>query len=164
MPALKHLEARHKAACRLRIEGKNNAYIATALNMSKRTLECWWCDDLVVDYLQTLAENIEREFAFQLATAGMTAVQELTRILSLDDAEEAVSFHTKLEIARDLMDRTPALAKNGDRRTSEPVVGHEGDTTNILALIGNMSNEDLAGFVNGGWNKGLNGTNGNDVV
>lgn len=152
---LKKLEARHKAACRMRIEGKDNAYIAAALGMSKRTLEYWWCDDLIIDYLQTLATNVENEFAVQLATAGMTAVQELTRMLTLDDpADEAISYSQKLAVARELMDRTPALARVTDR-PQDPSGGRDGDTTNILQIIANMSNDDLADFVHGGWQKSL---------
>ncbi len=146
----------------MRIEGKKNDYIAEALGMSKRTLVCWWCDELIVDYLHTLAQNVEREFAVQLATAGLTAVNELSRILQLGDAEEAPSFHQKLEIARDLMDRTPALAKVVDRQEVPGTSG--GDTTNVLQIIGNMSNDDLASYVNGGWQRTLTSTNGDSAA
>lgn len=162
MSKLKHLEPRHKAACRMRIEGKDNDYISAALNISKRTLVCWWCDDLVLDYLDTLAQNVEREFAVQLATAGMVAVQELTSILQSEvDPEERITYSGKLAVARELMDRTPALAKVVDRSPVAPP--GEGDTTNILQIIGNMSNEDLAAFVSGGWQHSLT-TNGDSAT
>jgi hypothetical protein len=146
---LQELSPKHKAACRLRIEGKNNEYIAKEIGTTKRTLVQWWGDDQVKDYLQKLAENVEQEFAIQLARAGMKSIAALTEILDLDvnPGDNGVSPHTKLEVARELMDRLPGTARIGDRNRGNQG-GGEGTQVNVFQ---NMTPEQLAAFVQGGW-------------
>lgn len=156
---LEKLDARHKAACRLRLAGKDNDFISAELNVSKRTLMVWFSDDLVKEYLQDLAENVEQEFAVQLASAGMQAVGALTEMLQLDtlSVEGALPAETKLEIARELMDRLPATARVG--RTDPAAMAPSG--TNNTAIFANMPNNELAAFLNGGWQRMLENGNGN---
>jgi hypothetical protein len=156
---LKALDTRHKAACRMRIEGKKNDEIARDLNVSKRTLVVWFSDDLVKEYLEFLAENVEQAFAVELARGGMIAISELVRMIQMPDRDSDVSVHTKIELAREILSRLPGTATNHDRaymeqaRTQAPQ-GGSGDT-NILNVIGQMDNRELAAFVNGGWQAGL---------
>lgn len=158
MQRLLSLDPRHKAAARMKIQGLSNTVIAETLNITMRTLVLWYSDDLVKEYLQQLAENVEQEFAIQLAQAGMQSVTELTRMLAMPDRDEALSANTKLQIAQDLMDRLPATARVRERgQQAMPSSG--GNTNNTI--IANMSDSELAAMLNGGWRAMLNpGTNG----
>lgn len=167
MKRLTELGHNHKAACRLRIEGKDNATIAEALNVSKRTLELWFSDDLIKAYLQQLAENVEQEFAVNLARGGMIAIRELTDLVQKDLVEYHVvdgevrempvapTVTQKLTAINQLLDRLPGTASNRDR--AEMVAaqnsgkdGGGGDTTNnILTLIQGADNHELADIVRG---------------
>lgn len=137
--ALKKLGDNHKAACRLRIEGYKNEDIASTLGISKRTLELWFSDPLVKDYIQDLAENVEVAFAEKLATAGMTAVQQLTDLLQKPDRDPDLSASQKLGIANSLMDRIPSMARIVDRP-----VPQTGDVNNYMAIFQSMDDGSLA--------------------
>lgn len=142
----------------MKIQGLSNTEIAQTLNITMRTLVLWYSDDLVKEYLQQLAENVEQEFAIQLAQAGMQSVTELTRMLAMPDRDEALSANTKLEIAQDLMDRLPATTRVRERGGQPPQP--QGNTNNTQ-IIANMSDSELAGMLNGGWRAMLNpGQNG----
>lgn len=132
----------------MKIQGLSNTEIAQTLNVTMRTLVLWYSDDLVKEYLQQLAENVEQEFAIQLAQAGMQSVTELTRMLAMPDRDEVLTADMKLRIAQELMDRLPATARVRER--GQPATQPTGNTNNTQ-IIANMSDSELAGMLNGGW-------------
>lgn len=149
---LAKLDYRHKAACRLRVGGKNNDEIARELGVQKRTLVTWFSDPLVKDYISDLAAAVETEFAVELATSGMKALDKLTDMLDTPDRDGDMSHAMKLQIATELLDRVPALARVESRAAialaSQRQGGGGNQTMNVFA---NMSNEELTRFLNGGW-------------
>jgi hypothetical protein len=140
--ALKKLGDSHKAACRLRIEGQKNEEIAKTLKISKRTLEIWFSDPLVKDYLQDIAANVEVAFAEKLATAGMTAIHQLTELVEKPDATTDITVSQKVQVAREILDRIPSLAPVRDRPLPQT-----GDINNYLAIFQGMGDQDLAALI-----------------
>lgn len=146
---LTRLDPKHKAACRLKIEGKENVEIAKAVGAQKRTVEVWFSDDLVRDYLQRLAENVEQEFAVQLAGAGMQAVQSLVDMLNKPDRESDISDSGKMRAATEILDRLPGTSKVNERQV--PITPPGGDVNNLTQIFANMPDSELANFLSGGW-------------
>lgn len=147
MKRLEKLNHAHKAACRMRIEGKTNEEICKELRISKVTLHKWFSDDLVKEYIQDLAENVEQAFAEKLATGGMIALQALTDLVQKDDADTTIPAGTKVQVAREILDRLPGTARVVDRHLP---AGPGGDT-NYMAVFANMTDDDLANFI-ANWN------------
>lgn len=155
---LKALEPRHKAACRLRLQGKDNDFIAKELNVRKPTLYFWFSDPLVKEYLDDLAQNIEVEFAVEMARAGMVAIQELTGEVQKPSDQTTITTSQRVNVAREILDRLPSTARIADR----PQVGGGGGDgdTNYTAIFANMDDQDLVAFINR-WKAGdANGANG----
>lgn len=78
---IQHLTAlnlQHKAAARLKVEGKRNAYIAEELGVAVRTLHVWFSDDLMKAEIERLSERIDDIFTHTLATLGLRALNELS--------------------------------------------------------------------------------------
>ena len=128
----------------MRIDGQNNAAICSALKITDASLIRWWSDELMQDYLNTLAQNVEEAFAIQLATAGMKSVATLVAILDKPATDQTVSDHLKLEVARDLMDRLPGTARVRERHDPSA------DIPQLLQVFMNMPDAQLLEFINSG--------------
>lgn len=81
---LKALNTLHLAACRMRVEGRNNAYIAEELGVQVRTLHVWFSDPLVKAEIKRLIGRIDDVFVERKATAGLRALDELSDFASAD--------------------------------------------------------------------------------
>jgi hypothetical protein len=79
MKRLLKLNTQHKAAARLRVEGRTNEQIAEDLGVAIRTLHVWFSDDLVKQEIRRLLERVEDVFVERKATAGLRALEELSR-------------------------------------------------------------------------------------
>lgn len=152
------------------IAGKPNETIRKELGISERTLVVWMSDDLVKEYLQTLAENVEREFAQEIARASFIAMGEVTDMVQMPVDVSALSPRQKLDAASQILDRNPALAKLTDKAQMAAALnggggagGAQGNVTNYLAVFQNMPDDALADFLRQ-WRDGGGHDNGGPPV
>lgn len=146
---LKNLEPRHMAAVRLRLEGKKNDEIARALGMQKRTLEVWFSDPLIKAEVDRQAARIEDVFVEKLAGAGMQALEVMLEVAQMPTADPTTTEHVKIEAAREIMDRTPALARIADRAQAAAAANQGGGTgdAQLVQIFANMPDQQLAEFI-----------------
>lgn len=74
---LDKLNLQHRAACRLKVEGKTIAHIAEELGVATRTLHVWFSDDLIKAELSRLHERIEDVWVQRRSEVGLRALDEL---------------------------------------------------------------------------------------
>lgn len=150
------LNAKHKAAVRLKIEGRSNAFICDQIGVADKTLRVWFSTDIVKKYMEDLADAVEVNFTEKLGTVGAEAIDQLLELIKKPDRDSDISAHTKMDAIAMVLDRIPQTATNQDRRQ---IAGGGGDTNNAL-VFANMTNESLAEFIHGGWRQGLPSGNG----
>lgn len=75
---LAKLNTQHRAAARLKVEGRSIAQISEALGVTPRTLHVWFSDQSVKDEVARLLERVEDVYIEKMATAGLAALSELT--------------------------------------------------------------------------------------
>lgn len=79
MKRLAKLNTQHQAAARLRVEGKTNTQICEDLGVAMRTLHVWFSDERMKAEIKRLTDRIEDVFVERKATAGLRALEELSR-------------------------------------------------------------------------------------
>jgi hypothetical protein len=139
---LQKLEPRHKAAVRLRVEGKSNDVISERLGIAKTTIERWWGAPLIKEELERVLSDVDAAFAAKLAGAGLEAIDQLVGLMNMRSAEEGISNHQKLEVARELLDRVPQAVKTKDLPQDAPAAQQ-----NMVNVFANMDDAQLAAYV-----------------
>lgn len=152
--SLTKLNEKHKAACRLKIEGKSNAFISEQIGVKDETLVRWFSQDLVKNYMEDLAEAVEINFVEKLATVGAEAIDQLLELIKKPDRDSDISAQTKMDAIAMVLDRIPQTALNEQRQAAPP-----GETNNNL-IFANLDNNSLAAYIHGGWRAGLPSGNG----
>jgi AcrR family transcriptional regulator len=84
---LQRLNTQHKAACRLKVEGRTIDYISEHLGVAPRTLHVWFSDDLVKEEIERILGDVDDLFKRRLAESGFTALDELNRFAALPAAK-----------------------------------------------------------------------------
>lgn len=149
---LTKLNQKHKAAARLKIEGRSNEFIAEQVDIKPETLIRWFSDELLKNYIDDLSAQVEINFAEKMATVGATALDQLLEMVQKPAADTDISDFTRLEVIREILDRLPQTARNTERGKQPP----SGETNNTL-VFANMPNDQLAGFLHGGWRQQVPG-------
>lgn len=137
------LQANHRAAARLKAEGKSPTEIAAELSVKLRTVHLWFSDDQMKAHVNKLMDDADKELTRRMAVAGMHGIDALVGILNKQDAEADATDSMKLAAARELLDRTEATAKVADRAAANS--GQVGN--NYLQVFAQMGDEDLADFL-----------------
>lgn len=108
--SLAKLEPRHLAAIRLRIMGKDNDFICEQLNVKHRTLHDWFSQQIVKDQMAEMLDEVQSEFAAQIASGSFVALEGLVQMIQSPTAG-GVDADQKLAAIREYLDRNPATAK-----------------------------------------------------
>lgn len=141
---LKSLNQQHKAAARMKVEGKSQDYIHEQLGVTKRTLSKWFSDDLMKSYIGDLEQAVEANFADKLATAGMSALQSLVELVEKPDTDSTISANQKMLVAAEILDRLPETSRVRERQQA-PGAGNQ------TLIFANKSNDEIVDFLQGGW-------------
>lgn len=88
------LQPNHKAAARMKVEGRRIDEIAVELKVQKRTLYLWFSDDKMKAYIAEMVRNIEDVFAERMATSGLRALEEMVSFASENAARVQATCQT----------------------------------------------------------------------
>ena len=153
---LKKLNTQHKAACRLKAEGRSIKYISDELGVAVRTLHVWFSDDIVKEEVARLTDEVEHNFVQRLSQAGMQALDHLVEVAT-DASNTAVDsqgrtrgieWNTRLEMLNSILDRIPQGARI-EHQAEAIAAANGGENSSIQVLIStfqSMPDEQLAGL------------------
>jgi AcrR family transcriptional regulator len=143
---LQALNSQHKAAARLKVEGKSIKLIAKELGVTTRTLHVWFSDETVKAEVRRLTERVDEIFVERLASSGLQALEKLTDIAieaprPVDPNGREIGMHDdeRLKYLESILDRVDRTTKLKDR-----VAAGEGGDTNYQQIFMSMPDEKLA--------------------
>lgn len=126
----------HRAACRLRVEGKDNDFIAKELGVKKRTLYVWFSDPKIKKEITRLLETIDQIFTEKMAMLGNVAIDALAEIIA-EGHDGKVSVGQRLNAIEQAMDRV-------SETTARIPEDKPGPNTNVnIGMFSEMTDQQL---------------------
>lgn len=151
---LTKLSPRHLAAIRLRIEGRDNAFIAEQLGVSNRTLHLWFSDPMIKEEMKRQLDAVHERFAESMANAAFRGINALVGMIEKPAATPDISDSMRLEAVRELLDRHAETARIADKVGAGS--GGGAGQVNFFQLFAKMPDDALAEYLHR-WQNGGDG-------
>ena len=123
---LHQLSPRHHQAVALRVAGVSPQAIADSLGVERRTVYLWFSDPLVNQEVERRVRDVASLISERLADHTLSALDRLGEVVDLPLDTEALTVAQRLEVIREILDRSARLTgiiARSSRPTRSPFSG-----------------------------------------
>ena len=106
---LHQLSPRHHQAVALRLAGESPQSIADSLGVERRTVYLWFSDTLVKQEVERRVRDVAALISERLADHTLSALDRLGEVVDLPLDTEALTVAQRLEVIREILDRSACL-------------------------------------------------------